>query len=99
IDTAYGHSLADGLKRLGLNKGIVCLGGGTQHAAGGIDVTYPGPDFGAGTHETQSTGGEGGRCSITTSTLCVVDADCPSGETCARTGGAFRLRYTIEKVS
>ena len=48
---------------------------------------------------TESTGGEGGRCSITTDTLCVVNEDCPSGETCATTGGAFRLRYTIEKVS
>ena len=104
IDTAYGQSLADGVKRLGLNKGIICLGAGTAHPAGRIDVTYPGPDFGAGpagtqTYETQSTGGEGGRCSITTGTLCVVDQDCPGGETCATTGGAFRLRYTIEKVS
>jgi hypothetical protein len=31
--------------------------------------------------------------------LCVADEDCPSGETCATTGGAFRLRYTIEKVA
>ena len=104
IDTAYGQSLADGVKRLGLNEGIICLGAGTSHAAGKIDATYPGPDFGAGpagtqTYETQSTGGEGGRCSVTTAMLCVVDQDCPSGETCATTGGAFRLRYTIEKIS
>ena len=103
IDTAYGHPLSEGVAHLGLVKGILCLGSGTSHPAGKIDVTYPGLDFGAGsgtqTYETESTGGEGGRCSITTDTLCVVNEDCPSGETCATTGGAFRLRYTIEKVS
>jgi len=104
INSAYAHSLADGLKRYGLTKGLICLGGDESHAAGRIDVTYPGPDFGAGpggtqTYETQSTGGEGGRCSLTTEMLCVVDTDCPSGETCATTGGAFRLRYTIERLS
>jgi hypothetical protein len=30
--------------------------------------------------------------------LCVVNEDCPMGETCTTTGGAFRLRHTIEKV-
>ncbi len=104
IDTAYGQPLKAGLDRLGLLKGIQCLGLGTSHAAGKVDVTYKGPDFGAGsagtqTYETQSTGGEGGACSLTTGMLCVVDADCPSGETCTTTGGAFRLRYTIDKVS
>jgi hypothetical protein len=103
IQTMYGNSLANELKRLGIVKGINCLGLDERHFAGTIDVTYPGPDFGAGaagmqTYETQSTGGAGGTCSITTSMLCVVDADCP-GETCNTTGGAFRLRYTIAKVS
>jgi hypothetical protein len=98
IDTAYGQPLADGLTRLGLSKGIICLGAGTAHPAGKVDVTYAGPDFGAGTAEPQSTGGEGGHCSITTDTLCVVDPDCPGGETCTTTGGAFRLRYAIETV-
>jgi hypothetical protein len=103
IDTAYGKALADGVERYGLQKGIVCLGAGTSHAAGTIDESYVGPDFGAGslgtqTYETQSTGGEGGHCSVSTSTLCVVDGDCP-GETCVTTGGAFRLRYTIDTLS
>ena len=53
---------------------------------------------GTQTYETQSTGGEGGACSLTTGMLCVVDTDCPSDETCTTTGGAFRLRYTIDKV-
>ncbi|MGH7894662.1 MAG: hypothetical protein ACREQL_08330, partial [Candidatus Binatia bacterium] len=104
INTAYGHSLADGLKRYGLLKGLQCLGLDESHAAGKIDEIYPGPAFGAGpagtqTYETESTGGEGGQCSITTGTLCVVDTDCATGETCNTTGGAFRLRYTIEKLS
>jgi hypothetical protein len=104
IDTAYAHSLADGLARYGLLKGIQCLGADEAHSGGAVDVSYPGPDFGAGpsgtqTYETQSVGGEGGACSTTTSMLCVVDADCPGGETCVTTGGAFRLRYTIEKLS
>jgi hypothetical protein len=104
IDTAYAHSLADELVRFGLLKGIQCLGADEAHSAGAVDVSYPGPDFGAGaggtqTYETQSTGGQGGACSTTTDMLCVVDADCPSGETCVTTGGAFRLRYTIEKLS
>jgi hypothetical protein len=104
IDTAYGQPLKAGLDRLGLLKGIQCLGLGTSHPAGKVDVSYAGPDFGAGpagtqTYETQSVGGEGGNCSLTTGLLCVVDDDCPSGETCTTAGGAFRLRYTIDKVS
>ena len=98
IQTAYGQSLAKGLERLGLNKGILCLGADEAHAAGRIDVTYAGPTFGAGPHTTPSSGGEGGNCSTTTSVLCVVDADCPVPETCVTTGGAFQLGYTIETV-
>ena len=47
---------------------------------------------------TPSIGGDGGTCSTTTSQLCVVDADCPMGETCNVTGGAFKLHYTITKL-
>ena len=60
------------------------------------------PDFGSGgsstDYETISVGGQGGHCSATTAQLCVVDADCPSGETCVETGGAYSLRYRIETV-
>ena len=102
IQTMYGTSLATDLVRFGLNKGILCLGADERHFAGTVDVIYPGPDFGVGVsgtqvYETYSTGGEGGTCSVTTSMLCVVDADCP-GETCNTTGGAFGIRYTIEKM-
>ena len=49
-------------------------------------------------YETVSTGGEGGNCSMSTALQCVVDGDCPSGETCVTTGGAFSLRYRIERL-
>jgi hypothetical protein len=103
INTSYGTSLADSLARLGLVKGLVCLGADESHAAGKIDVSSPGPDFGAGpggstTYETRSVGGEGGTCSVSTGELCVVDDDCPAGELCNVTGGAFTLRYTIERL-
>jgi hypothetical protein len=45
---------------------------------------------------TQVTDGDGGACSTTTQ-MCVVNADCPSGETCVTTGGSYRLQYTIRK--
>jgi hypothetical protein len=30
--------------------------------------------------------------------MCVVSDDCPSGESCITTGGAFALRYRIERL-
>jgi len=98
IDALYGKSLATDLTEVGFNKGVACLAS-TARSPGDLDVTYAGPDFGAGDHETASTGGEGGHCSLTTGLLCVVDADCPSGESCTRTGGASALRYRIERLS
>lgn len=29
---------------------------------------------------------------------CVDNGDCPTNETCVNTGGAFALRYRIEKI-
>jgi hypothetical protein len=94
IDTIYGKSLATDLAVLGFGKGIGCLASEAR-SPGQIDLAYPGPEFGAGTsgtmvYETVSTGGVGGHCSTSADLLCTVDADCPSGETCATTGGAFR---------
>jgi hypothetical protein len=101
VDTMYAKSLASDLAALGFTKGLACLSS-TAHSAGGIDVVYGAPDFGAGSgsmdYETVSTGGEGGNCSMTTGLTCVVDADCPSGEMCNTTGGAFALRYRIERL-
>ena len=101
IDALYGQSLATNLDRLGFGKGVACLASNAR-SPGDLDVSYAGPDFGAGSgsmaYETQSVGGEGGHCSLTTTTLCTLDADCPSGETCAATGGAFSLRYHIERL-
>jgi hypothetical protein len=101
VDTMYGKSLATDIAELGFTNGTTCLAS-TSHNAGTVDVSYAGPDFGAPTgsadYETPGTGGEGGTCSLTTGTSCVVDADCPSGESCITTGGAFSLRYRIERV-
>ena len=103
VDTMYGKSLASETDRLGFGKGVICLASEAR-SPGDIDLTYPAPDFGAGsggtmTHDTTSSGGEGGHCSMTTDALCTIDADCPSMETCTRTGGAFTLRYHIERLS
>lgn len=101
-DTLLGNSIPADLAAQGFSKGINCLLA-DAHDAGTIDVSYAGPDFGAGIsgstdYETRSVGGQGGTCSVTTATLCVVDADCPVPEICNVTGGAFSLRYTIERL-
>jgi hypothetical protein len=102
IDTIYGTSLATDLGNFGLSKGIVCLASEARDV-GSLSLSYPGPDFGAGVggsmdYETVSTGGAGGHCSTNTGLLCTVNGDCPSGETCVTTGGAFSLRYRIERL-
>jgi hypothetical protein len=102
VDTLYDKSIATDLAAFGFTKGLACLNS-TAHGAGQIDVTYPGPDFGAGPggsteYETASTGGQGGHCSGATTQLCTVGADCPMGESCVTTGGAFSLRYRIERL-
>lgn len=102
IDTMYGKSIAQDLNEQGLSKGANCLFSAAREA-GDVDATYAGPDFGGGVggttmYQTASVGGQGGHCSVTTSTLCVGAADCPMGETCTITGGAFTLKYTIERL-
>jgi hypothetical protein len=101
VTSMYGKSLGDDLLELGLSHGIDCLNS-TEHSPGTVDVTYPGPDFGAGGHGaayvTPSQGGVGGVCSSSTDQACLVDADCPTGETCNVRGGAMAVRYWIERV-
>ena len=101
VDALYNRSLATNIAEVGFVKGLACLAS-NAHSAGTIDVSYGGPDFGAGTgtmtYATTSTGGEGGHCSMTTGMLCVVNGDCPSGETCVITGGAITLHYTIARL-
>jgi hypothetical protein len=101
IDTIYGKSLATDLAEIGFNKGVGCLASEAR-SPGDLDVTYGAPGFGAGpgtmSYDVTSVGGAGGRCSMTTGALCTVDGDCPSGESCVATGGAFSLRYRIERL-
>jgi hypothetical protein len=97
----YGRSLSKDLALLGLFDGAACLVD-SSHDIGNFDLTYAGPDFGGDnpptSYVTQSIGGDGGNCSVTTAQLCLVDADCPTGQTCVETGGAFKLHYTIKKI-
>ena len=96
----YGTSLRRTLQLYGFADGPACIQA-DSHDAGEVDLTFAGPDFGTGggsmTYATQGVGGAGGACSSTTAQLCLTDADCPTGETCAVTGGSFRLRYTISR--
>jgi hypothetical protein len=97
----YGQSLARDLTLYGLTDGATCLAD-TSHDVGHFDVAYSAPDYGSGarsmSYVTQSVGGAGGHCSSTTAQLCLDDVDCPSGETCTSTGGAFQLHYTIKRI-
>jgi hypothetical protein len=96
----YGRSLADDLALYGLTDGATCLAN-TSADIGAFNLSYTGPDFGGAlapaSYVTQSTGGDGGHCLVTTSQLCLADADCPAGESCFPTGGSFKLHYTIKK--
>ena len=101
ITTMYGKSLASDIQELGITRGIACLNS-TEHPIGQIDVQYSGPDFGA-RHEDEaefdavSVGGDGGTCSGSPRSICVVDQDCPTTQTCVQQGGALKLRYRIER--
>jgi hypothetical protein len=97
----YGNNLKNSLSVFGLNLGAACLDQ-TDPDPGRLDVTHTGPHFTAApagvtcvppatsgpTICTATAGlGNGGTCSITTSRLCVVDADCPAGA-CSNNGAA-----------
>lgn len=103
ISTMYGKSIRTDIRELGLGEGIQCLNS-IEHSPGQIDVQYSGPDFGA-RHDDEaefdavSVGGEGGSCSGSPASICVVDPDCPASQTCVQKGGAMLLRYRIERFS
>ncbi len=101
IDTLFAQSFSTDISQLGLGGMGDCLVT-TDPLPGKIDVTYAAPDFGTGgdarTYDTVGAGGDGGACSVTTTTVCLSKADCPSGETCDHTGGAYTIHYRIEKV-
>ena len=98
----YGQSIARDLTLYGLTDGATCLTDASKDI-GRFDISLSGPDFGSGgssmAYVTPSVGGDGGTCSITTTQLCVTDADCPGGpsDTCVVTGGSYKLHYTISK--
>ena len=96
----YGTSLRRTLELYGLDDGPKCLQA-DSHDVGDFEVSFGGPEFGTGgsslSYVTSSVGGAGGSCSTTMSQLCLGDDDCPSGVTCAVTGGSYRLHYTISR--
>jgi hypothetical protein len=96
----YGQSLTRDLSLYGLTDGATCLNA-SSHDVGRFDVSYTDPNFGSNgssmNYVTPVIGGEGGACLVTTSQLCLTDADCPGGETCVVTGGSFKLHYTVTK--
>jgi len=97
----YGVSLPRALSLFGLTDGAACLSNMSKDI-GAFDVTFGPPDFGSGsgsmTYVVPSVGGDGGTCSTATSQLCVVDDDCPMGETCNVTGASYKLHFTITKL-
>ena len=97
----YGLSFARALSLYGFFPGAACLNT-ESHNIGTFDLDLAGPDYGSGGSSaslvTPSVGGDGGHCSTTTSELCLVDADCPSGESCMVTGGSYQLHYTVTKL-
>ena len=100
-ETLYGMSLARILGLYGIaTDGPACLLA-ASHDIGELDLSFPGPDFGSGggsaAHVTQSLGGAGGSCTAAPAELCLTDADCPGGTTCAVSGGSYKLHYTISK--
>jgi hypothetical protein len=101
IDTLFGKSIQGMLQELGFSDMLNCIQT-TPSTPGDVDITYPGPDFGAGpsgskAYQVASQGAPGGRCSAT-ARGCIDDRDCPTGEMCQATGTAFTLSYTIERV-
>jgi hypothetical protein len=100
LNTIFGDDLITNLWKYGLLPGAACLDAQSV-GAGEVDLTYTGPDFGTVArfkpvaYTATSTGSEAGTCSTTTNQLCVTAADCPGGETCNPTDGAFTLQYSI----
>jgi hypothetical protein len=97
----YNQSLGRDLALYGLTDGATCLADGS-HNPGTFSLTFAGPDFGSGggsqSYTSQTIGGDGGFCSTTATQPCLFDQDCPGGETCDDSGGAFKLHYTIKKL-
>ncbi|MFQ5667061.1 MAG: hypothetical protein ACE5I7_11590, partial [Candidatus Binatia bacterium] len=110
FDPIYGFNLSEDLATLGFTVGAACLANGGNLNPGRVDVTFNAPDFTTPTGSpttctptgkfttcsSTSEGGDAGTCSSTTNQLCVFDTDCPMGETCNVTGGAFTLEYRIK---
>lgn len=110
LNTVYGNNLKDGLNEVGLVPGANCLAAGS-HDPGKVDVTHDVSNLAgvsgctAGQPTTctiTSSGGNAGTCSVTTSKLCVTDADCPghctlSGQPCSADGDCKHCSVTTSQ--
>lgn len=106
LDLIYGTNLIDDLNEFSIDAAAGCLES-IQNRVGTIDVTHSGSNFATVSGATCTASGsvltcaatssnsDGGICSAS-SQLCLTDADCPSGQTCNVTGGAFTLHYTLQ---
>jgi len=100
-ESVYGMSIRRDLEIFGITDTLACLQDAESHDVGELDLTFTAaalpPRGQSASYVTQSVGGAGGSCSTTASQLCLTDADCPDGEMCDVTGGAYRLHYTITR--
>jgi hypothetical protein len=97
IDTMFGKDIMTDIAELGdLTAFGNCLLS-VNADPGVVDVTYEGPDYGAGMHETAATHSQGGVCG-NSQTPCMSSGDCTGGQNCNPTGTAYTLQYKIEVV-
>ena len=97
IDTMMGQAIMTDIAELGDLSGFGDCLLSVNASPGDIDVTYDGPDYGAGVHETPAVRSQGGVCG-NSQTPCLSSVDCNGGQSCNPNGSAFSLQYTIEKL-
>jgi hypothetical protein len=101
INSIFGQGLKVSVEQLGFTDGLTCLLS-SPHNPGEVNVVYDDANFGSGPgvaqYESRSSGGEGGTCSDN-GALCLSSSECAEGASCNLSGGAFSLRYRIERLN